>query len=511
MRILTRTLALLAGALAICGAAASAASAAEVISTPSIRGAGQIATPTTPFSAARSCSQSPPVADDAELRCPGDPWNAFAWQSWITLELTATAASGWTFVGWSGCPVATNDRCSITAIGNQIRSDANPVAIFEDRTDPALTNVAWAQSRTQDHRVAATWDPSEPGVRFSCEVDGVDIGYCSSPLSLQLGEGEHSFRLRGRDPSGNAARSSTLRTLVVDTELVSGPAQDAYVADGAAQFVARTRAGGFFECSLDGRQFARCGQPDADGYAVLNLPAVADGRHDLQVRAGSRGDVDVFPASVSWNVDTRRPDTRIVETSGGFTLEADESPVTFRCSLDGAPYRFCASPYTPVLAPGPHTLAVYAVDRAGNTDPTSARLNWTTPEPPAATPTPTATPAPVAAEVSTATAVAPALVAAPAATAAPQRLSFKLRYATRNGRLTRLTVTDLTPRADLRVSVKCPKRKRCPKGFAKWNALGTVQLKRLVGKRLPAGTKVTVRARRGQLTATQTITIKKRA
>ena len=72
-------------------------------------------------------------------------------------------------------------------------------------------------------------------------------------------------------------------------------------------------------------------------------------------------------------------------------------------------------------------------------------------------------------------------------------------------------VTDLTPRADLRVSVKCPKRKRCLKGFAKWNATGTVQLKRLVGKRLPTGTKVTVRARSGQLTATQSITIKKAA
>jgi hypothetical protein len=77
--------------------------------------------------------------------------------------------------------------------------------------------------------------------------------------------------------------------------------------------------------------------------------------------------------------------------------------------------------------------------------------------------------------------------------------------------LTRLAVIDLAPRADLRVIVKCRKGKRCPKGFAKWNAVGTVQLKRLVGKRLPAGTTITVRARRGQLTAIRSIAIKKGA
>ena len=98
---------------------------------------------------------------------------------------------------------------------------------------------------------------------------------------------------------------------------------------------------------------------------------------------------------------------------------------------------------------------------------------------------------------------------APVVAAAPRRLSFNLRYAFRKGRLTRLAVTDLAPRADLRISVKCPKRKRCPKGFAKWNALGTVKLKRLVGKRLPAGTKITVRARRGSETFTRTINPRK--
>ena len=70
---------------------------------------------------------------------------------------------------------------------------------------------------------------------------------------------------------------------------------------------------------------------------------------------------------------------------------------------------------------------------------------------------------------------------APVIAAAPQRLAFQLRHALRNRRLTKLAVTDLTMRADLRVIVECPTRR---------------------------GTKITVRARAGALTATRSITIR---
>ena len=94
-----------------------------------------------------------------------------------------------------------------------------------------------------------------------------------------------------------------------------------------------------------------------------------------------------------------------------------------------------------------------------------------------------------------------------AETASAGSLSFDFRYAQSEGRLTRLAVTDLTPRADLRVSVKCPKGKPCPAGFTIRNARGTVELKRLVDAQPPAGTKITVRAARGKLAASSTLTI----
>jgi hypothetical protein len=221
---------------------------------------------------------------------------------------------------------------------------------------------------------------------------------------------------------------------------------------------------------------------------------------------------DIPPAKVA---DLRLTPTA---TEGAYAVTwtaVVEPDLKFQCSRDGEPSFTCRSGGTVDLTPGKHRVAVYAVDsngHAGDVATTTiavvrtASPRTTTPQ----TTTPQTTPPQAEPPAATEPTQTVAVTTTPSV-AAPERLSFNLRYATRNGRLTRVAVTDLTPRADLRVSVKCPKRKRCPRGFAKWNALGTVEFKRFVGKRLPAGAKITVRARRGQLTATQSITISKGA
>ncbi len=49
---------------------------------------------------------------------------------------------------------------------------------------------------------------------------------------------------------------------------------------------------------------------------------------------------------------------------------ADERGATFRCKLDRAPFRPCASPRAYSLASGRHAIRIRAVDAAGNADPT---------------------------------------------------------------------------------------------------------------------------------------------
>jgi hypothetical protein len=98
--------------------------------------------------------------------------------------------------------------------------------------------------------------------------------------------------------------------------------------------------------------------------------------------------------------DTVAPDAPVVSEQLDFSGEAG---ATFECSLDGAAFTACASPYsTAGLAPGEHSLAVRAIDASGNvSEPASRSFAVAAPLPvqtPTAVPTatPTATPAPVA-------------------------------------------------------------------------------------------------------------------
>ena len=110
---------------------------------------------------------------------------------------------------------------------------------------------------------------------------------------------------------------------------------------------------------------------DFDGQARGSLTPV-----DIGADAG------IFTAFV---VDTTPPDTTITampadptnDTTGDFTFSENE-PSTFQCSVDGGAFASCASPFaTAVLADGPHTFSVAAIDAALNTDPTPATFAWT--------------------------------------------------------------------------------------------------------------------------------------
>lgn len=66
-----------------------------------------------------------------------------------------------------------------------------------------------------------------------------------------------------------------------------------------------------------------------------------------------------------------------------FRFHSSEPGSTFRCSLDDRPFKACgARPRIGRLSKGRHTLRAYAVDPAGNADPTPAVKRFRVPSPP---------------------------------------------------------------------------------------------------------------------------------
>ena len=76
------------------------------------------------------------------------------------------------------------------------------------------------------------------------------------------------------------------------------------------------------------------------------------------------------------------PVTRIDDRPANPTNDNDDTftfggGTTYQCSLDGAPFAACASPFLPgVLADGSHTLEVFARDEFGNPDLSSVSYTW---------------------------------------------------------------------------------------------------------------------------------------
>jgi len=95
--------------------------------------------------------------------------------------------------------------------------------------------------------------------------------------------------------------------------------------------------------------------------------------------------------------DLAPPDTSITSGPTGTTTDdtptfeftSTESPSTFECSVDGAAFTGCSTPFTTsTLSDGAHTFAVRARDAANNVDATPATSSFTvaTPPPPDTTP-----------------------------------------------------------------------------------------------------------------------------
>jgi hypothetical protein len=239
---------------------------------------------------------------------------------------------------------------------------------------------------TSDNTPTFTFNSSEPtGATFQCKVDGGAFAPCTSPRATPpLGDGVHTFYVRAIDRAHNMDDTPASRQFTVDatppiTTITGGPS--GLTSDTTPTFTFKSNeSGSTFQCKVDGGSFGACGSP-------RTTPALGDGSHTFSVRAiDHAGNVDASPASRSFVVDARPPNTTITsgpsgsitDTTPTFAFKSSESGGSFQCKVDGGAYSGCTSPKTTApLALGAHSFSVRATDQAGHTDPTPAVRTFT--------------------------------------------------------------------------------------------------------------------------------------
>ncbi|MFP2963733.1 adventurous gliding motility protein AgmC, partial [Myxococcus sp. 1LA] len=266
-----------------------------------------------------------------------------------------------------------------------VRSNTNTFTVSADTTPPDTTIVAAPPSVTGSNSATFTFTSNESPVTYECSLDDGPWVACTTPRTYTgLSDGNHTFAVRARDASGNidptpATYAWAVDMTAPDTTIVSGPPATTTSPSATFDF-SSNESPVTYQCSLDGAPFTTCTDPQT-------FTALPDGNHTLAVRAvDAAGNADPTPATYAWTVDATAPNTTIVSgpaavtnaTTATFDFSSNESPVTYQCSLDGAPFVACTDPQTYTgLSQGNHTLAVRAVDAAGNVDSTPATYAWT--------------------------------------------------------------------------------------------------------------------------------------
>jgi hypothetical protein len=273
-----------------------------------------------------------------------------------------------------------------------------------DATVPAAPDVqvpaedGFLKEASVDIRGSATL--GFPGERLSIwlDVDGIKV---SIPVSssgawvrpFALADGLHVLITWVEDEAGNKSplisRNFTIDTRppgvsITSATTVGGQELPRSTQEGQARFhFSSDEVGVTFDCKLNGAPLRPCA-PSAEGFLV----SVQEGHQALTIQAIDQAGNASPRVGHEWNVDRTPPQT-IIESgpppkalpeavSFRFTVEASEiSPVVYRCSLDGAPFSACETPFLlPALPEGNHVLDVQAQDEAGNLDTEPAQWVW---------------------------------------------------------------------------------------------------------------------------------------
>lgn len=318
----------------------------------------------------------------------------------------------------------------VRAVDDEGNRDPSPAVHPWTRVGPPVVTItAGPEDPTTSTTASFTFGANEPVTGFACSLDLAPFVECASPATFSdLAVGSHVLRIQATDldeiPSGEDEMGlweweiePSLDTTPPVTVLLTQPANPS--GDATFTFTGTDNVtspdGLLFECRLDSdneADFAECTSPWT--YPNPEVPEpLTNGPHTFDVRAVDAEDnVDASPVRYAWTYsgDVVEPQTTIATgppaTTGlidvTFTFTADDPFATFECSVDGAAYEECSSPYqVQGMEPGAHELRVRALDLSGNVESSPAVRTWTVVVPDATPPVTVLGSAPPASTAST--------------------------------------------------------------------------------------------------------------
>lgn len=243
----------------------------------------------------------------------------------------------------------------------------------EDTTPPETTLITDNLSPiTNNTFITFQFSSNEVNSTFECQLDGSGWSVCLTLKQYQnLTEGNHLFKVRAIDSSGNAdllpAQFSWTIDLVGPTATITAQPDD-LTNQKSATFEFSSEGAVSFECSLDDSQWQVCASPK-------NYNNLADGLHLFSLRAKDAVNNYSQPIDVVWLIDTVapvielnvKPNNPTNQTAAQFEFDADEAAV-FACRLDQQEWQEnCSSPQNyDNLTEGEHAFSLRAIDLAGN-------------------------------------------------------------------------------------------------------------------------------------------------
>ena len=252
-------------------------------------------------------------------------------------------------------------------------------------TGPLVTITSGPQDPTPTNDPTPTFGftSADPLATTQCRIDADSFAACSSPYTTgPLADGPHTFEVVATDALGTqgptASRAFTVDTVPPDGRITGGPT--GVIKSSMPTFTFDSEPGATFLCKVDSNSYVACSSPWTRG-------PLTDGPHTFTVEArDAAGNQDPSPASASFVVDTKPPETVITsgppakstDNTPTFAFGADDPGASFECSLDGSAFSSCTSPRTVGPLPtGDHSFAVRARDAVGNVDATPATIAFT--------------------------------------------------------------------------------------------------------------------------------------